>query len=100
MEGKKDDGRIVRWHQMHQFSAEENDAIKKLKGLTRITSTQLAVVSDYHLGPATLDNIRQHLDLSDEKSKAIETRKNDKNRILIEKYLPAREKTINTPFGI
>jgi hypothetical protein len=43
MDCKKDDGSIARWHQMHQFSADKNDAIMKLKVLKRMTAPQLAV---------------------------------------------------------
>jgi hypothetical protein len=49
-EGRKDEGRMIRWKQNHKLANEKTNAIDTLKVLTRVTSTQLAVTGDYHLG--------------------------------------------------
>jgi hypothetical protein len=97
VEGKKDDGRIERWNRQQQHASQRNDAIKKLKGLTNLTSTQLAAAEDYHLRPETRDSIKKHLESKESKQKKIVMRKIDRRELMIQKYLPAREKTISNP---
>jgi hypothetical protein len=95
VEGKKDDGRIERWKRQHQDATDKNEAVKKLKSLTKLTSTQLATVSNYHLCPETYNHIKEHWETMDNRQNEINIRKNERKRAMIQKYLPAREKVLN-----
>jgi hypothetical protein len=72
---------MIRWKQKHILANEKTDAINTLRVLTRVTSTQLAVTGDYHLGRDTRDRLINHWNQTEKRQQEVNARKNDRKKI-------------------
>jgi hypothetical protein len=71
--------------------------IERLKRLTRISSGQLASISQYHVGPEVYNEIQHRLEQDQAKQKARDCRKDQRVNALALRYLHTRQKMHENP---